>query len=149
METIKWPPPPHSKILWVFNNLQTPMIFSSCYLWDHLSHNLHLACQSGYINLFLCPFIGMFFIKNPRGAPPHLFEALIICHLLIEMPDLSVKNYTLQTFCLYIAFLFNFIIACTIIHNQTQFLSLSLSVVFKGTCNYPFIHGHLHRTLSG
>ena len=57
METIKWPP--HLcivKYLWVFNNLQTPMIFSSYYLWDHLSHNLHLACQSGYIYLHFYAF---------------------------------------------------------------------------------------------
>ena len=46
----------------------------------------------------------MLFIKNPCGAPPHLFEALLKCHLLIEMPDLSVKNYALQAFCLHIAF---------------------------------------------
>ena len=51
IETIKWPHLRTVKYLWVFNNLQNPMIFSSCYLWDRLSHNLHLACQSGYIYL--------------------------------------------------------------------------------------------------
>ena len=121
------------KCLWVFDNLQNPMIFSSCYLWDLLSHSLHLACQSQYMYLpILCPFLGIFFIKYPHDAlppPPSLWSLTQMSPSHWGAWPLYWKSYPpgILSPHLHNSYFFNFILLLTTIHNHIQFLSLSLS----------------------